>query len=380
VAEPTTATKPGDLPREPVLDVRNLRVLYESRKRKTNPVLAVDGVSFSIEAGEILALVGESGCGKTSIARAVMRLLEPQSGRIVFMGQDITHRKPRQLRKLRSGFQMVFQDPYESLDPRQTVFDLVAEPLQIHRLAREPSERRAAVYAALERAGLRPPAQIAARYPHHLSGGQRQRVAIASAMVLQPSLLVADEPVSMLDVSLRAGILRLMLELREQRDVAYLFITHDLSLAWVVADRIAVVYLGRIVEVGPSEDVISDPRHPYTKALVSVIPVPEAGAAAEQIVLRGETPSARKIPAGCRFHPRCWRYEALGRPERCVTDDPALSGNGHRTACHFPVENDAVTRAAVSAAVPSGVATANDGGVTELPDAASIQESTEKGD
>jgi len=344
VAEPVTEaaeTHAGDADaRAPVLDVRGLRVLYESRKRKTNPVLAVDGVSFSIHAGEILALVGESGCGKTSIARAVMRLLEPQSGRIVFMGEDITHRTSKQLRKLRSGFQMVFQDPYESLDPRQTVFDLVAEPLQIHRLAREPKERRAAVYSALERAGLRPPAQIAARYPHHLSGGQRQRVAIASAMVLQPSLLVADEPVSMLDVSLRAGILRLMLELREQRDVAYLFITHDLSLAWVVADRIAVVYLGRIVEVGPSEDVIRDPRHPYTKALVSVIPVPEAGAAAEQIVLRGETPSARRIPTGCRFHPRCWRYEALGRPERCVTEDPGLAGKGHQAACHFPVEQE----------------------------------------
>jgi oligopeptide/dipeptide ABC transporter ATP-binding protein len=334
----------GDAAREPVLDVQKLRVVYESRKRKTNPVLAVDGVSFSIQAGEILALVGESGCGKTSIARAVMRLLEPQSGRIVFMGEDITHRSSKSLRKLRSGFQMVFQDPYESLDPRQTVFDLVAEPLQIHRLAREPKERRAAVYGALERAGLRPPAQIAARYPHHLSGGQRQRVAIASAMVLQPRLLVADEPVSMLDVSLRAGILRLMLELREQRDVAYLFITHDLSLAWVVADRIAVVYLGRIVEVGPSEDVIRDPKHPYTKALVSVIPVPEAGAAAEQIVLQGETPSARKIPAGCRFHPRCWRYEALGRPERCVTEDPGLAGEGHRTACHFPVDQAGATK------------------------------------
>jgi oligopeptide/dipeptide ABC transporter ATP-binding protein len=350
VAEPAPAADA----RTPVLDVRGLRVLYESRKRKTNPVLAVDGVTFSIQAGEILALVGESGCGKTSIARAVMRLIEPQAGRIAFRGEDITHRTSKQLRKLRSGFQMVFQDPYESLDPRQTVFDLVAEPLQIHRLAKEPKERRSAVYGALERAGLRPPAQIAARYPHHLSGGQRQRVAIASAMVLQPSLLVADEPVSMLDVSLRAGILRLMLELREQRDVAYLFITHDLSLAWVVADRIAVVYLGRIVEVGPSEDVIRDPRHPYTKALVSVIPVPEAGAAAEQIVLRGETPSARKIPTGCRFHPRCWRYEALGRPERCVTEDPGLAGDGHQAACHFPVETGA---GAVSTDAPDTITT-----------------------
>ncbi len=327
----------GAAGREVVLAVEDLHVTYESRKRKTNAVLAVDGVSFEVHSGEIFALVGESGCGKTSIARAVMRLLEPESGRIVFKGEDITHRKAKQLRSLRTGFQMVFQDPYESLDPRQSVFDLVSEPLEIHKLARDPDERRAAVYSALERAGLHPAAQVASRYPHHLSGGQRQRVAIASAMVLQPSLLVADEPVSMLDVSLRAGILRLMLELREHRDVAYLFITHDLSLAWVVADRIAVVYLGRIVETGPSAEVIRESKHPYTKALVSVIPVPEAGAAAEQIVLTGETPSARKVPSGCRFHPRCWRFEALGRPEMCTTSDPVLGAAEHGVACHFPV-------------------------------------------
>jgi oligopeptide/dipeptide ABC transporter ATP-binding protein len=232
----------------------------------------------------------------------------------------------------------VFQDPYESLDPRQTVFELVAEPLAIHRRARGADERRTAVHAALERAGLRPPESVARRYPHHLSGGERQRVAIASAMVLDPSLVVADEPVSMLDVSLRAGILRLMLELREKRDVAYVFITHDLSLAWVVADRIAVVYLGRIVEIGPAAEVIGAPKHPYTKALVSVIPVPVAGAAAGQLVLSGETPSARSVPAGCRFHPRCWRFEQLGRPVECTTIDPTLHGETHQVACHFALD------------------------------------------
>jgi oligopeptide/dipeptide ABC transporter ATP-binding protein len=245
---------------------------------------------------------------------------------------------PKELRPIRAGMQMVFQDPYESLDARQTVFDLVAEPLAIHGRAPGKEERREAVLSALERAGLHPAAEIAKRYPHHLSGGQRQRVALASAMVLEPSLVVADEPVSMLDVSLRAGILRLMLELRERRNLAYLFITHDLSLAWVVADRIAVVYLGRIVEVGPAADVIGNPRHPYTKALVSVIPIPEAGAIEEQIVLKGETPSARNVPSGCRFHPRCWRYEALGRPEACVTTDPALEDPKRGTACHFPLD------------------------------------------
>jgi peptide/nickel transport system ATP-binding protein len=322
---------------EPILAVEDLHVVYEGRRGRA-PVHAVDGVSFDVRPGEVLALVGESGCGKTSIARAILRLLDPSSGRIAFGGRDITRLSGHALRPIRADMQMIFQDPYESLDPRQSVFDLVAEPLSIHGRARDPEERRRAVYRALERAGLNPPESVARRYPHHLSGGQRQRVAIASAMVLEPSLVVADEPVSMLDVSLRAGILRLMLELREQRDLAYIFITHDLSLAWVVADRIAVVYLGRIVEIGPAAEVIGSPRHPYTKALVSVIPVPEAGAAAEQLVLSGETPSARAIPAGCRFHPRCWRAEELGRPADCSSLDPALLGDGHRVACHHALE------------------------------------------
>jgi oligopeptide/dipeptide ABC transporter ATP-binding protein len=320
-----------------VLEVEDLHVDYEARRGRA-PVRAVDGVSFDVRAGEVLALVGESGCGKTSIARAVLRLIEPSQGRISFAGRDITTLSGRSLRPVRADMQMIFQDPYESLDPRQTVFDLVAEPLAIHGRARDAAERRRLVYRALERAGLNPPESVARRYPHHLSGGQRQRVAIASAMVLEPTLVVADEPVSMLDVSLRAGILRLMLELREQRDLAYIFITHDLSLAWVVADRIAVVYLGRIVEIGPAAEVIGAPRHPYTKALVSVIPVPEAGAAAEQLVLRGETPSARSIPAGCRFHPRCWRSEQLGHPADCSGVDPVLAGDGHGVACHHALD------------------------------------------
>ncbi|MGZ4132506.1 MAG: ABC transporter ATP-binding protein [Actinomycetota bacterium] len=325
----------------PVLRVHDLHVTYASRKRSVKPVKAVDGVTFDVRRGEVLALVGESGCGKTSIARAVMRLVEPDAGSIEFQGQDITHLSHRAMRPLRERLQMVFQDPYESLDPRQSVFDLVAEPLTVHGGA-DRTERRRRVYEALERAGLHPAAEIAQRYPHHLSGGLRQRVAIAAAMVLEPSLVVADEPVSMLDVSLRAGILRLMLELRARRDLAYLFITHDLSLAWVVADRIAVVYLGRIVELGASEDVIARPKHPYTRALVSVIPVPEAGASAEQILLKGETPSPRNVPPGCRFHPRCWRYEALGRPERCRTDDPTLEAGAHGVACHFALDETPV--------------------------------------
>ena len=327
--------------REPILRVRDLEVTYASRRRGVAPVRGVDGVSFDVFPGEVLALVGESGCGKTSIARAVMRLVEPDGGTVEFQGRDLTHLSDRALRPLRNRFQMVFQDPYESLDPRQTVFDIVAEPLLVHGQTADPAERRRLVFDALERAGLHPASEVALRYPHHLSGGQRQRVAIAAAMVLEPALVVADEPVSMLDVSLRAGILRLMLDLRERRDLAYLFITHDLSLAWVVADRIAVVYLGRIVEIGPSADVIAHPKHPYTKSLVSVIPVPETGASAEQIILVGETPSARAVPAGCRFHPRCWRYEALGRPDRCRSDDPTLTADDHRVACHFALDQPA---------------------------------------
>ncbi|MGH3626686.1 MAG: oligopeptide/dipeptide ABC transporter ATP-binding protein [Sciscionella sp.] len=327
---------------DPILRVGDLRVTYASRRRNVKPVLAVDGVSFDLQRGEILALVGESGCGKTSIAHAVMRLVPTAGGSIVFRGQDITALSDRTMRPIRAGIQMVFQDPYESLDPRQTVFDLVAEPLAIHGRATDDAERRRVVLAALTDAGLHPAAEIARRHPHHLSGGQRQRVAVAATMVLDPDVIVADEPTSMLDVSLRAGILRLMLDLRERRQVSCLFITHDLSLAWVVADRIAVVYLGRIVEIGPSADVIANPRHPYTKALVSVIPVPEAGAAADQIVLVGETPSARNVPSGCRFHPRCWRYEALGRPENCTTVDPfpgtGVVGGPHDVACHHPLD------------------------------------------
>jgi oligopeptide/dipeptide ABC transporter ATP-binding protein len=332
----------------PVLSVEDLYVQYPVRKgggffRRRGVVRAVDGITFDVRHAEVFALVGESGCGKTTIARAVMRLVEPTSGRIVYHGRDITHLRGKELRELREQFQMVFQDPYESLDPRQTVFETVSEPLLIHRQRATGEERRTLVFRSLERAGLHPPEETARRYPHHLSGGQRQRVAIAAAMVLDPGLVVADEPVSMLDVSLRAGILKLMLELREQRDLAYLFITHDLSLAWVVADRIAVVYLGRIVELGPAADVIANPRHPYTRALVSVIPVPEAGAAAEQILLTGETPSPTSIPPGCRFAPRCWLRRELGEPAECVTADPQLRASAeaadgapeHSAACHF---------------------------------------------
>ena len=329
-------------PPEPVLQIKDLQVHFPVRGwfgglgSPQRVVRAVDGVTLDIYPGEVLALVGESGCGKTTIARTVMRLEQATGGRVLYRGQDLTRVRGRQLRRLRQKIQLIFQDPYESLDPRQTVYDIVVEPLIIHGLASDEAERRRMVHAALAAAGLHPPEQIARRYPHHLSGGQRQRVAIAATLVLRPDFIVADEPVSMLDVSVRAEILKLMLELRTSHGLTYLFITHDLSLAWVIADRIAVVYLGRIVEIGPTGAVISAPRHPYTKALVSVVPVPEPGERSGQIILSGEAPSPMAIPSGCRFQSRCWLRRELGNPSRCETDDPHLAGPGdHTAACHF---------------------------------------------
>jgi peptide/nickel transport system ATP-binding protein len=327
---------------EPILRVEDLRVHFPVRaglRSVGGPrrvVRAVDGVSFEVYPGEILALVGESGCGKTTIARTVSRLERPTAGRVLYHGQDLARVRGRALRRLRQKIQLVFQDPYESLDPRQTVYQIVAEPLLIHGLARTETERRRIVYDALTAAGLHPPEQLARRYPHHLSGGQRQRVAIAASLVLNPEFIVADEPVSMLDVSVRAEILKLLLELRATRGLSFLFITHDLSLAWVIADRIAVVYLGRVVEIGPANAVIRNPEHPYTKSLVSVIPVPEPGPREARLLLSGETPSPIDVPSGCRFHPRCWLRQRLDNPSACETLDPALSGEGdHRVACHF---------------------------------------------
>jgi oligopeptide/dipeptide ABC transporter ATP-binding protein len=333
---------------EPLISVVDLRVEYPSPRAsrahagQRNPVRAVDGVSLDVWPGEVLALVGESGSGKTTIAHAIMRLVEASAGRIVHRGRDITHLRGAELRRLRRSFQLIFQDPYESLDPRQTIAEILTEPLLIHGVGATAEERATIVATSLASVGLTPPGDFAGRFPHQLSGGQRQRVSIAAAMVLEPELVVADEPVSMLDVSVRAGILRLMLDLRAQRGFAYLFITHDLSLAWVLADRIAVLYLGRIVEIGPAAEVIPAPRHPYTKALVSVIPVPNPHGRRAQIILRGETPSPAAVPSGCRFHPRCPLRAELGDPEICERLEPTLQpvDGPHAVACHFPKEDD----------------------------------------
>ena len=330
----------------PLVAIDDLHVVYPPSRASRDlagrgrPVRAVDGVSIEVRAGEVLALVGESGSGKTTLAMALMRLVPATSGRIVYRGEDITRLVGAGLRRLRRRFQIVFQDPYESLDPRQTVGDIVLEPLLIHGVGATGGERTILVTRALESVGLTPAEEFVGRFPHQLSGGQRQRVSIAAAMILEPDLVVADEPVSMLDVSVRAGILRLILDLRAARGFACLFITHDLSLAWVLADRIAVLYLGRVVEIGPAGSLFSSPRHPYTRALISVVPMPRPGAHRTQEILEGETPSPAATPTGCRFHPRCPLRRRLGNPEICERVDPALEPVGPEwaVACHFAME------------------------------------------
>ena len=301
-------------------------------RRPKQRVHAVDGVSFTVAEGEMLALVGESGCGKTTTAQSVMRLVEPDAGTVRFRGRELIGLSGRALRPLRRQMQMIYQDPYESLDPRFRVRSTVEEPLLVHGVGSR-AERRRLVEEALVRAGLTPPELYVDRFPHELSGGQRQRVAIASSLVLDPELLVADEPVSMLDVSVRAGVLRLLDGLRRD-GLGILMITHDLSTAAHFANRIAVMYLGRIVEEGPVREVVRNPQHPYTKALLSVVPKRDPHERSRPQILQGETPDPTHIPVGCRFHPRC----PIAIPE-CKQVDPELrrpagsQAPGHLAAC-----------------------------------------------
>ncbi len=325
-----------------LLETRDLHVRFPARHGAV--ARAVDGVDLEVRRGEVLALVGESGCGKTTLARTILGLERPAEGEIRYEGEAIRY-DARYLRRYRGMVQIVFQDPMGALNPRQTVYEAVAEGLRIQKLGGDEMVR---VADALSRAGLRPPERFVHLYPYELSGGQRQRVVIAGAMVLGPTLLVADEPVSSLDASVRGEILQLMLSLVREAGVTILVVTHDLGLAWNIADRIAVMYLGRIVEEGPAEELLREPRHPYTRALLSVVPEVEE---MEQVILRGEAPDPTRIPAGCRFHERCPLVESgeaarLGIEERCRGEDLGLEpvGGGldgkHRAAC-FAVSRSA---------------------------------------
>ena len=320
---------------EPLLKVEGLRKLFAIGRggfRRGAPlqVHAVDGVSFEIAAGEALAVVGESGCGKSTLALTLMGLETATAGSVRFDGKDLVGLGSGALKETRRRIQMIFQDPYESLNPLMTVGEIVAEPLHVHGLAKVAAERQQRVMQALADAGLKPADHYIHRFPHELSGGQRQRVAIAAALVLEPQLLIADEPVSMLDVSIRAEILNLLADLKQTRNIGILFITHDLGTISAVADRIAVMYLGRIVETGTVAEVMTAPQHPYTRALLSVVPAPNPRLRRQHIILQGETPDPIHLPPGCRFHPRC----RLATDE-CGTVDPALepTATGQLAAC-----------------------------------------------
>jgi oligopeptide/dipeptide ABC transporter ATP-binding protein len=350
----------------PILEVEDLHVTFQGRVgvvagirgKKATLSRAVDGVDLVVRKGEVLAIAGESGCGKTTTARAIMGLQPVDGGTIKYEGKPL----PRNLKPYLRKVQMVFQDPTGTLNPRQTIYEIIAEGLRIHGIDRgpngEPEEQLVA--RALSRAGLRPPDRFFLRYPHELSGGQRQRVVIAGALVLEPEVIVADEPVSNLDASVRGEILQLLMKLREELDLTIVIVTHDLGLAWTVADRVAVMYLGRIVEIGPTEEVLLRPLHPYTKALLDV--VPEAGGL-DRPILTGEPPDPTRIPPGCRFHPRCpvvvtGKAAELGIEAACKGEDLALEeiNPGHLAACHASRQLGAEAAHATIAAVEAAVA------------------------
>jgi oligopeptide/dipeptide ABC transporter ATP-binding protein len=312
----------------PLLEVRDLRKHFPVR---AGLVRAVDGVTFDLAAGETLGIVGESGCGKTTLGRLVLRLIEPTGGSVRFAGEDLLALDAQALRRRRRDMQLIFQDPFGALNPRQPVGAIVEEGLAVHGLARG-AERRARVLDLLARVGLR--AQAVDRYPHEFSGGQRQRIGIARALAVAPRLIVADEPVSALDVSIQAQIINLLQDLQDELGIAYLFIAHDMRVVEHISHRVAIMYLGRIVELAESRELYAHPRHPYTRALLSAVPEIDAAARRQRVVLRGEVPSPIAPPAGCRFHPRC----AFAEP-RCRSEEPLLRGRtDHQVACHvFPV-------------------------------------------
>jgi oligopeptide/dipeptide ABC transporter ATP-binding protein len=330
----------------PLLEVEGLKMYFPITSgvllgRHVGDVRAVDGIDLSIAKGETVGLVGESGCGKSTVGRTILRLYKPTTGRIVFDGQDITTAEGQTLRGVRRRMQMIFQDPYASLNPRMTAAGIISEPLEIHGVG-SGSERRDRVRHLLETVGMDP--DYGDRYPHEFSGGQRQRIGVARALALNPDLIVADEPISALDVSIQAQVINLLERLQAEFGLTYLFIAHDLSVVRHISDRIVVMYLGKIAEVAGSRDLYERPLHPYSVALLSAVPIPDPAVEARRrrIILTGDVPNPSNPPSGCNFHTRCWLRERLGNPERCVAEVPELRemASRHQVACHFAEEVD----------------------------------------